>query len=249
MYSSSIDIEKQQVDGTMTSADDSANSVEINKDMTAKSAHSSKTRTSTKSSKTRISLPVDQSVVKMVESYTEKPIAEDDDPNKRKTQLYCGFCCDILMACWIVDVMYVPWMVQSILFNLDLWQNSPGLLLNNDDAINDDVLPDDDDDQINPLVLLAIKNGVGILFGLIGILGAVKMYKWLGLSTGIWFCVDLVWSCVFGRYVMLILVFNIYPHFALFEALWKGKITPENYKRRERSCCCTYCNDNESSKA
>ena len=205
-------------------------------DLTAKSAMS---KNSKESARTKVSLSVNRSVLELVESHNAREL--DDDRNQRKTQLYCGFCCDVLTASFVVDCMYVPWMIMSTFFNLGLLQDAKELMLLEDTDDTDDT--SDGSSGVNPLILIAIKNVLGVPFGLIGILGAWKMYKWCVLVTGIWFCVDLVWSCVFKRYVMLALVFNIYPHFALFEALWSGKITRENFRARERRCCC--CRDTD----
>jgi len=125
-----------------------------------------------------------------------------------------------------VDCLYVPWMINSFMFNLGLYKDAMEL-----DLVEEDSL------FTNPFILLALKNAIGVLFGLIGILGCCKMYKYCVLATGIWFCVDIIWSFVFRRFVMAILVFNIYPHYHLFEALWSGKITRDNYRPREKHCC------------
>lgn len=190
---------------------------------------------SMQSSTTPISLSVDASVMEMISRHKDEP-REEEDPNKRQTQLYCVSCCDILMASLVVDCLYVPWMINSVLINLGLYQDAMELT---EDTRSDRYY--DGSEDVDPAQtkyqLLALKNVIGVMFGIIGILGTCRQYRYLVLATGLWFCVDLVWSCVHGRYIMLVLVFNIYPHFFLFDALRKGKITRENYKRREKHCC------------
>jgi len=179
------------------------------------------------SSNSRVTLAVDASVAELIETHKKaEEEGEDDDPDRRQTQLYCGSCCDMLCASLTVNCLYVPWMIHSVMFNLSLYKEAMEMGLVEEDS------------RFNPLILLAVKNGIGVVFGLIGILGCCKMYKYCVLATGIWFCVDIVWSCVSQRYVMLCLVFNIYPHFYLFEALWSGNITRDNYRWREKHCCC-----------
>ena len=221
--SSPSDIETQQADGDTKNDGDSDPSEDSQAaDFTAKTAHSSKSR---------ILLPVEAAVLDMIASYhsaTERgggeDDGEDDDEDRRRTQLYFGYCCDMRCASLTVDCLYVPWMINSVFFNLGLYEEALEMGI-------------EDTGRFNPLVLLAIKNGIGAFFGVIGIIGCCRMHSCLVLATGIWFCADVLWSLLFGRYVMLALVFNIYPHFFLFEALRSGKITRDNYRRREQHCC------------
>ena len=174
----------------------------------------------------------------------------------RKADLCCGCCCDLVRACIIVDVcdilLSIMLVVVSVL-GLELDEsfiNTIDFSVYNDSINNDDMMVIDDDDEIfrqednsdrlrMSVTVIAIMTGAGILFSFIGILGAYKLNKYLVLCTAIWYCVDFIRSAVTLQWVNSVVVACFaYPHFALFMALRKNKISRENYSATERHCCC-----------
>jgi len=195
-----------------------------------------------KTSKSRCHvLPIDASVVSMVETITERHRAEDS--LERQTPLCCRWCCDLLRACIICDIIFIGLDILGIILFL------MGITINNtldfssreiyDDDVYDKALNEAEaESDRNTTIELIIKNCLGMLFCTIGIIGAANFKKALVLVTAIWFCVDFIWSIINLRWTGIVVTACFaYPHFALFMALKKGNIAKENYAR-ERFCCC-----------
>jgi len=206
-------------------------------------------------SKSGISLAV-QSVA--IQNAIARLDEEDEDPDARKTQLCFGSCCDVRRATIIVNVFSIPLVLLSIYSNIQ-WSNEfeqagevNAKALIDVDELNQlaDMYVDDFGTMVEEdLRLWSIKCGISIIFGIVGILGACFFSKWLVLMTAVWIVVDIVFSCIFGRFVFLLFIFFLYPHVVLFRALHKGKMTKDNYVRREKHCCCcdTGANKEDSS--
>jgi len=202
------------------------------------SSISPSTRT-TKSGSVSVQMSIDPSVLMLV-SGTD----DDSDYEDEKPVLFCGSCCDLLQACIIVDVCYILQKTQIGLVVFMGW----GMVIEDDtnQIGNDDYFTDDYyTEGKSPLVLLAdyvvpillTKNALGIVFGLISIYGAYRFNQYLVLTTAIWLCIEIIWGVSFERYISSICaIYFTYPHFALFLALRKGRITRENYQD-VKSCC------------
>jgi len=194
---------------------------------------------STKCSRsTRVVLPVESSVVDMVmASGLDNELEED--PSRRKTRLYFGVCCDVRLASIVQLLLYIWWMLSSLSFNYGLYKDAVTLM---EECIYDDDIVEEGEiyamEQVDRMVILMIKNAAAVPFSAIGIYGAFRFNKYLVLCAGIWCIVDVIWGVALLRPIMLVLVFTIYPLFALFEAIHSGKMTSENYRRREKHCCC-----------
>lgn len=182
----------------------------------------------------------------------------NDSSQTRKADLCCRCCCDLVRACIIVDVCDFLLSIMLVVLSVlgleidDRFINTIDFSVYNDSNNNDDmmVIDDDDDNEMfrqednsdrlrMSVTVITIMTGCGILFSLIGILGAYKLQKYLVLCTAIWYCVDFIRSAVTLQWVNSVVVACFaYPHFALFMALRKNKITRENYSATEKHCCC-----------
>jgi len=177
----------------------------------------------------------------------------NDSSQTRKADLCCRCCCDLVRACIIVDVCDFLLSIMLVVLSVlgleieDKFINTIDFSVYNDSNNNDDMMAIDDDDDNEmfrqevrmSVTVITIMTGCGILFSLIGILGAYKLQKYLVLCTAIWYCVDFIRSAVTLQWVNSVVVACFaYPHFALFMALRKNKITRENYSATEKHCCC-----------
>jgi hypothetical protein len=165
-----------------------------------------------------------------------------DYSQARKADLCCGCCCDLVRACIIVDVCDICLSIMIIVVSVLGLELQQSFIDTIDFSVydNDEMVVDDDEMflQENNMDRLRMT-GCGILFSLIGILGAYRFHKYLVLCTAIWYCVDLIRSVVTLQWANSVVTACFsYPHFALFMALQKGKITRENYYATEKQSCC-----------
>jgi len=173
---------------------------------------------------------------------------EDDDDNSRKTSLCLGSCCDVRTTCIIVDSIYLFSMIGAL---IAVFAGFGGLMATTVTAIdneeNDNATFDDDNlfDTKEPLfgpssfLAFDFQLGLGVVFGLIGLLGAIRFLPWLVLVHAIWLCIDTVlYGVCFNWFSALVVAAYSYPHFALFIALRKGTLTRKNYLVTEKYCCC-----------
>jgi len=204
----------------------------------------SRTRSSKNSGSQSLVLSLDSSILQLV---TESGLDNElfMDPEERKSHLCCGSCCDLIRAVMIVDCVDI---LLAILLIVISFIGLGGQYISTIDFTTFDNMEDlDDDEEIDMMkyerkesTVVIILVGCGILFSLLGILGAYKQNKYLVLLTGIWYLVDLVRSIVVGQWFFpIVTVCFAYPHFALFDALHRGKITKENYTTTEQHCCCS----------
>lgn len=198
----------------------------------------------TRSGAVSVQVSIDPSVLKLVSGTDDDLDCEDDKP-----VLFCGSCCDLLRACIIVDICYILQKIQigitvykgwGVISNDETVQNQIG-----DDYYDDDIAVELNERNSLPVLLadynqpiLLTKNALGIVFGLIALCGCYRFNQYLILTTSIWLCIDIIWGVAFERYLgSLCALYFTYPHFALFLALRKGRITRENYENI-RYCCC-----------
>jgi len=188
----------------------------------------------------QIMMNLDPTVLELIDAGDDY----SDDSEKTYQDPLFGSCCDLVKVCLIVDSLYIFQKTQLIITILLGWSV---------------VDPDDldlrvyEDDQVEAYVsrldminiILLLKEGLGIPFGIVGLFGAgayrnKRFYKSMVLTMGIWCIIDFLWGILFQRWLSAVYVaFYIYPHFALFVALHKGRITNENYEDIKHCCCST----------
>ena len=167
----------------------------------------------------------------------------DDGSDVRKSDLFCFSCCDLARACVITNAFYIVIMIFVALIS---FFETP-----NFEILRFDLYEDGDDyfyyenpeqRRMNLKGILAlVRTGCAILFSVIGIIGAVRFQKYAVLSTAVWYCIYIVWSCVDMRIMgAAVAVFFAYPNWHLFFALRNGSITRDTYYR-EKYCCCSCC--------
>lgn len=150
-----------------------------------------------------------------------------------------SLCAQLLRACIVVNIVFI--VLNALGVVLSFWGIS---FL---DSI--DVTQLEDDDVVDGIeqmmdrtsliyMIVIIQQGLGIIFGILGIVGASKYMKFLVLTAGVWYCIDLIICAAFINIPAVVMRgFFAYPHIACFVALKKGQITRETYNR-ERYCCC-----------
>lgn len=175
-------------------------------------------------------------------------IAGDDlpfDPEVRKAKLCFGCCCDLLRACVIVDIVDIVLSLVMVGLSMSFGLGTETFL----DAFFIDfsgfAQMDDDETMLTMIperreaIIQTVSVGLGVLFSIIGIFGALKYQRYLVLVTGIWFCLDTIRACYQLSWPSAILTpLFAYPHFALFFALRRGEITRNTYDSTEKHCCC-----------
>lgn len=162
----------------------------------------------------------------------------EEERNERKTHLCCGSCCDLRKACIIVDSIYIFFVGMGVFLSitgLRIFERVGGK--GSQGEYDDDQVQQD----FTIMIMAAsdIQLGIGVFFGVLGILGACRFQKYLVLCTGIWYCIDVILFGIFFNWMSAVCAgAYAYPHFALFLALRSGTITRENYKVTEQHCCC-----------
>lgn len=173
-----------------------------------------------------------------------------DDSDERKAQLCFGSCCDLVRACLIVDSVYFCFMVYINIARWLEWEYFVQLALrdgsNGDDIVydfndNDDFRFQESEGFDDCIFCTSMLQGLcGLVFAVVGFVGAYRFNKYLVLLQGIWLTADMILYFVYRNPASgFIIGMYIYPHIALFLALRKGKITRENYYKTEEYCCCT----------
>ena len=244
-------IEKDQLTNDNTSV--------TNTNSVTNSQSNSQSNSNSRTNKSRGSVLVrlDSSVLEMASSIKDEydRTTEIHDEDRRKAKLCCLFCCDLVMACIVVDVcdiiLTILMIIASVLNSTsDSFRSTIDLRLfmgstsnGNDYAmLDDDELLEQRQIQIESAMYVTVLIGCGIIFSIIGIVGALRFQRYMVLVTGIWFCVDFLRGAITFQWLnAVIAVFFAYPHFALFHALQKGKITRDNYEVTEKHCCCECC--------
>lgn len=206
------------------------------KDPTSKSNPTSKSCTSKS-----FLVSVDPSVISMVHNdETEMSEEVSDHGSKRQSDLCCGSCCDLVKASFLTNAGFVGMLsfllTVSLLevpyFYLAFKPNSSKLYY------DDDVFEDVFFDSKGRVALM--RTCAGILFGLVGMIGAARFEKWAVLCTCIGYILYAM-SSILQKSVphAVIAGFVTYPNAALFMALRSGTMTKEAYvSGREANCCC-----------
>lgn len=172
-------------------------------------------------------------------------------PTERESSLCCGCCCDLVSAVVVVDVLFI--LAQSINLVLTPYVIYP--LVDYGDAkreyydsaevgadLDFDLEESDfsvntiewDSEKIVPMALM----GVGILFALVGIVGAKTFRKLPVMLTAMWYGYYIVNNAItLNLFGIIIPALFLYPHIHLFVALHKGTIRSDNYRETEKNCC------------
>jgi len=167
----------------------------------------------------------------------------DDDTVMRKSKLCCFCCCDLVRACVITNVIWIVLMIFLLIISI----------FERPDFLAFDLYNSEGDDyyyqrSVHRSGILALaRTGCAILFSNIGIIGAVRFSKYMVLSTALWYCVYILWSCIDRRpNGVVVAVFFAYPNWHLFLALSNGTITRSNYST-EKYCCFICCYNTDDS--
>jgi len=184
---------------------------------------------------------VDPSVISMVHN-DESEIPEDgpDRGSKRQSDLCCGSCCDLVKASVLTNAGFVC--MLSFLMTVSLLELPYFYLAfkpnSSKEYYDDDIYEDAFFDGQGRVALM--RTCAGILFGLVGMVGAARFEKWAVLCTSIGYILYAM-SSILQKSVphAVIAGFVTYPNVALFMALRSGTMTKEAYMSgREAKCCC-----------
>jgi hypothetical protein len=160
-----------------------------------------------------------------------------ENPNERKSQLCCLFCCDLVRASVIMNFIWILLVIIYVVWSMVSPAELAYLGMN----------PLFEDDVIDAWVIIGIvKFSVSVLCCCLGILGAVLFRKYLVLVGSIWYIVYAIVTLLqenreSGRWIgaFLAVIFS-YPSIHLFVSMLNGSITRETYPR-EAHCCCGRC--------
>ena len=184
-----------------------------------------------------IKLSVDPSVLAMV-SAVRDDIDSDDGSQKRQSQLFCFFCCDLVKACIIMNAVHILISIIHIVisvmkapigFRIDLYERY-GEVYDDDEVLS---LP------LNPWGVIGyLKIAFGFLFAIVAIIGARLFSQKLLLASVFWDCCYTILSIANQEWsVFFISIPFLYTDVHLYMALRSGNITPENYETEEHCCC------------
>ena len=200
----------------------------------------------TQSSRKSVLLRVDSSILELAEAMREED-GDDQSEDQRESHICCLVCCDLVRACILCDVCDILLTILLIIgayfevegaaffngtMNLNMFVKSDVDL----SVIDDDELLESYENQQQGVSLVTIMVACGVVFSIIGIVGAWKLQKYMVLLSGLWYCVDVLRSAITFQYVnLLVTACFAYPHFALFHALRKNQLTKKNYEN-EKYC-------------
>lgn len=205
------------------------------------------------SSRKSILMRVDSSVLELASAMRNELDDEDEESvDKRESHICCLVCCDLVKACILCNICDILLTILLVVaaylqvegagfFNgaIDLsFGGAPDVDLS---VIDDDELLESYENQERGVSVATILIACGFLFSILGIVGAMKLQKYLVLITGIWYCVDVLRSAISFQYINLVVTASFaYPHLALFHALRKNQLTKKNYEN-EKYCCGDCC--------
>lgn len=179
---------------------------------------------------------MESSVLQLVSTGTELVNLED----QRIADLCCGVCCDLVRACIIVDccdiALSIMLVVLSALGYSEFFIDT--INFNTFEPIDDDEYRESLVEERNMYTFVTAMTACGIVFSVIGIIGAMRFNQYMVLATAVWFCVDVIRSAATLQWLTTVVTgCYAYPHIALFLALRSQKITRERY-HIEKHCCC-----------
>lgn len=157
-------------------------------------------------------------------------------PGAKRGHKCCGGCCDVRRAVIVVNLVNIG-ILMTILI---LFLSAIFVILS---------IPYDDDQTSASRDALYINSTfwvvtvtlvLCILVSAIGVVGAVKLNKWMVGGMAIAYCAGVVMGIVFKQpKVVIYCAFFAYPHFFLVKEIQQGIMTKHNYDATERmSCCC-----------
>lgn len=191
------------------------------------------TSRSTGSNSASVLVTIDPSILALVTAVDNSDNEEDEiEP---KAHLYFGLCCDLRRACIIVDIIQIILIVAiTLLVRLDPESSVIGFIPAQEMTNVDDDLAADYDREF---IQTTVRRVGGILFSVIGILGACLFNRWLVICAGTWCCIAVVFALMSKGWTGAIAAaLFAYAHIAMFMELRRGKITKENYYARESAC-------------
>mmetsp|Transcript_1788 Transcript_1788/g.4163 ORF Transcript_1788/g.4163 Transcript_1788/m.4163 type:complete len:228 (-) Transcript_1788:457-1140(-) len=186
--------------------------------------------TSKNSNSISIAVPIDPAVLAMVSAVRDPD--SDEDSEKRKSQLFCFVCCDLIKACIVMNAVHI--LISIIHVIISVLDAPIGFRIILYDTVDDDGLQ-----TLNPWGVVGyIKMALGYIFAIVGMYGAADFRKDLVLCSAIWYCCYILLSLI-GRHwsVFFISMPFCYTNFHCYLALRSGSITRENYET-EKHCCC-----------
>eukprot|EP00531_Pseudo-nitzschia_arenysensis_P008082 CAMPEP_0116136430 /NCGR_PEP_ID=MMETSP0329-20121206/11717_1 /TAXON_ID=697910 /ORGANISM="Pseudo-nitzschia arenysensis, Strain B593" /LENGTH=237 /DNA_ID=CAMNT_0003631291 /DNA_START=116 /DNA_END=829 /DNA_ORIENTATION=+ len=181
---------------------------------------------------TSVTIPVERSVLEVATG------GEMEDTNERKSDI-C-FCCDHRRACQIVNVIFIFYSGLGLLSAITGFSTIISFdfsQLDDDELVED--IQDLKDDVVSLFWIIVIQQCTGIIFAIIGTIGAKNYNKRLVLAAAAFYLLDLFLCALIGTLDGVIIrgLFS-YPHFGLYRALNNGNMTPETYDREKHCCCC-----------
>lgn len=182
-------------------------------------------------------MPIDPSVLAMVSA--ARDVDSDEESQKRQSQLFCFFCCDLVKACIIMNAVHIFISILHIVisvvqlpigFRIDLYEEYGEVY--------------DDDTPFLPLqpwgVIGYLKIAFGFIFAIVGIIGARRLSQKLVLASVFWDCCYTILSIANQEWSVFFLSLPfLYTDVHLYMALRSRNITPENYEGEKYCCCCS----------
>lgn len=183
---------------------------------------------------------VDPSVISRFNNDETEMLEEDlDNGNDRQSDLCCGCCCDLVKACVLSNAFFVCMLTFLITVSL---LEIPYFYLafspnSSKEYYDDDIYEDVFFDGAGKVTLM--RSCAGLLFGLIGMIGAVRFEKWAVLCTAVGYILYAL-SSILQKSVphSVIAAFMTYPNVALFMALRSGTMTKDSYMSGTEAHCC-----------
>jgi len=198
-------------------------------------------------SKNPITISIDQDVLDAVSSAmsVSEHGDEEDDPRFRKSSIFCFFCCDMIKACIIMNSIYIVLLTVHVVISLMGVPVGIRMNLYTEDDIDGLWASGNDDDMwaseetLDPWGIIAYtKTGLGVIFAIVGIIGAARFQKYMVLSSAIWNCIYIFLTMFQFRVTPAILTLPFaYTNIHCFITLQSGNISRENYVT-EKQCCC-----------
>lgn len=165
----------------------------------------------------------------------------EEEASERKATLFCGFCCDIVRGCIVINILQICLMTAFFTICLmDVKQLQEVMAIN--DFINnaDDEKPSAMREILDPRGVVGLsRTALLIAVGFIGIVGARKFHKKTVLFAAIWYGIDVIPGLLIQAWTNVLLAsFCCYAHVHFFIELRDGRITRDTYLKEKYCCCC-----------